>query len=440
VNRKLDDPALKDLVHDQAYTGGLQLQHRWADNAWTANANLMGSWVHGSPAAIAATQKDSVHYFQRPDATNVHLDPMRTSMSGVAAKWLVGQLGDTKHWRFGTGGDLRTSGLELNDAGFQLSSDRVVPFVLLQYHEDAPSAHVLNWGASADVFWIQTLEPRILDHGLEYSGNLQFANYWSLAGGGNLDRAKWSLSALRGGRGLRIDPGMANYVNLTTDTRKPLWGNLNAYGSHNGTSGALDGGVDLGATLQARSNLDLYAGPSLYARSDPMQYIDEVADPSGQSHFVFGRIHETDVSMTLRVNWTFSPHLTLQAYAQPYVASGHYDQLKDVDHPGAERYAERFHLLSPSEARLVDGAYQLNRDGAMFSVDRPDFNFRQLRSTVVLRWEYLPGSTVFAIWSHGRTSDTFDDGRLRVGRDLGDLGTAASENVVMVKANYWIGL
>jgi hypothetical protein len=48
---------------------------------------------------------------------------------------------------------------------------------------------------------------------------------------------------------------------------------------------------------------------------------------------VLGRIRETDVSTTLRVNWTFSPHLTLQAYAQPYIASGHYSELKDVDYP-----------------------------------------------------------------------------------------------------------
>ena len=58
---------------------------------------------------------------------------------------------------------------------------------------------------------------------------------------------------------------------------------------------------------------------------------------------------------------------------------------------------------------------------------------------MVLRWEYRPGSTVFAIWSHGQTGDAFDDGRLRLGRDLADLARARSEDVVMVKASYWIG-
>jgi hypothetical protein len=47
---------------------------------------------------------------------------------------------------------------------------------------------------------------------------------------------------------------------------------------------------------------------------------------------------------------------------------------------------------------------------------------------------------VFAIWSHGQTSDDLDDGRFRFGRDVTDLATAASDNIVMVKATYWIGL
>jgi hypothetical protein len=441
VNRKLDDPGLASAFHDQAYTGGVQLQHRWADNAWTANANLMGSWVHGTEQAIANTQKTAVHYFQRPDAEDAHFDPTRTSLSGLAAKWMFGQLGDTRHWRFGTGGDLRTPGLELNDAGFQTSSDKIVPFVWAQYREDSPSDHVLNWQLSSDVFWVQTFEPRLTDYGLESNGNIQFANYWSLSTYTNLDKGKWNVNALRGGRALRADTTTFGVLDLNTDTRKPVWFSANAYGGNNWGSGEISGGLDLGATIQARSNIDLTLGPSVYHRNDPLQYVDQVTDDraTDQTHFVFGRIHQTDVSMTVRANWTFSPHLTLQVYAQPYVSSGRYTELKDVDHPGAAQYADRFHLFAGNEIQLTD-AYHVARDGSSFSFDRPDFNFRQLRSTVVVRWEYLPGSTVFAIWSHGQTSDAFSNGRFQLGRDLSELGTSPSENIVMVKANYWIGL
>jgi hypothetical protein len=440
VHRKLAGTDLAATLHDQAYTGGLQLEHRWGDNAWVANVSTLGSWVHGTAEAIAATQTSSRHYFQRPDATDAHLDATRTSLAGMAARWMVGRLGDTKHWRFGTGGDLRTPGLELNDAGFQQGSDRMVPFVYGEYRDDAPGDHVLNWSVGGDVFTIASFDPRVLDYGLEYNTNVQLENHWSLAFGGNLDRGRWSPGALRGGPSLRTDTGLSNFAFVQTDNRAPVWFNLNVSGGVTPTSGRREVNVSLGGTVQARTNLDLFVGPSLYARRDPLQYVDQIADDAGATHYLFGRIHETDVSMTLRLNWTFSPHFALQAYAQPYVASGNYDELKDVDRPAAARYADRFHLLAPGEATLAAGTYRVMRDGAQYEFAQPDFNFRQLRSTVVVRWEYRPGSNVYAIWSHGRTSDAFDDGRLALGRDLGDLGRAASENVVMVKANYWIGL
>jgi hypothetical protein len=150
-------------------------------------------------------------------------------------------------------------------------------------------------------------------------------------------------------------------------------------------------------------------------------------------------MRETIFSMTVRAFWTFSPDLALHVYAHAYLASGRYAELKDVDHPGAERFTDRFHAFTPGEIRLSDGTYRVMRDGQSFGFDQPDFNFRQLRSTVVLRWEYRPGSTVFAIWSHGQTSQT-DDGRYRLGTDLSGLVHAPAENIVMVKANYWIGL
>jgi len=441
VSRKLEGTGLESTLHDQAYTAGLQLSHRWWDNAWTANLSTIGSWVHGTREAISKTQQDSVHYFQRPDARDAHLDETRTSLTGGDVKWMIGRLGDTKHWRFGLGGDVRTPGLELNDAGFQFNADRSVPFALLQYRENAPSEHILNWNLSTDVFVTHNFEPRVLDYGWEYNGYVQFTNRWAIAAGGNLDDGRWSTTALRGGPTLRGDLGWFNYLNVQTDARKPVWFYLNGNGGRNFGSGAIDGGVELGATIQARSNLDIFLAPSLYKRSDPLQYVDEQPDLGGAPHYIFGRIHQTDVSLTLRMNWTFSPHFALQAYAQPYISSGHYDELKDVDHPAARAYADRFHAFGGDELQRVDGTYHVMRTtGAAFSFDQPDFNFRQLRSTIVLRWEYRPGSTVFAIWSHGQTSDQLDDGRFRLGRDLADLGRAATDNIVMVKANYWIGL
>ena len=81
----------------------------------------------------------------------------------------------------------------------------------------------------------------------------------------------------------------------------------------------------------------------------------------------------------------------------------------------------------------------INSD-ARYRFARPDRNVRELHSTLVARWEYRPGSTVFAIWSHGQTTNQLTGGELALGRDLRTLVNAGSEDIVMIKVNYWIGL
>ncbi|MDB4959016.1 MAG: hypothetical protein JWO36_6585 [Myxococcales bacterium] len=437
VNRSLSGSPLAATLHDQAYTAGAQLQHHWGNNAWEANLHMVSSWVHGTEDAIAVTQRSNRHLFQRPDRTDLAFDPHRTSLGGFGATWMAGQIGDTKHWRFGSGGDLRTPGLELNDLGFQTNSDRVIPFVWGQYRVDEPSEHLLNWQANADVFLVNTFEPRVEAYGLECNANIQLPNYWQFGAGCNLARNRWDTTALRGGPALRADAGTNGFAWFNTDTRKRVYFNFNLSGNHNWTTDNTGYNIDVAATIQARSNIDIAVGPSWAERDDPLQYVDQVDDGT-MKHYILARIKEHVASVTVRMNWTFSPHLSLQAYAQPFVAAGRYSEYKDVNNPHAFRYEDRFHLLQGSDYAIAAGTVNVNYAGT-YSFAQPDFNFRQLRSTLVMRWEYRPGSTVFAIWSHGRT-DQVADGRFRLGHDFNTLIDGGGENIVMVKANYWIGL
>ena len=444
VHRKLEGTGLADILHDQAYTGGGLVSHRWAKNAWQLDARFVGSVVHGSEAAIERTQTLQHHLYQRPDAPHVELDPTRTSLAGYGGTWKVGRYGNTKHWRYMFAGDLRSPGLELNDAGFQVTGDRAIPFVWAQYHDEKPGKHVLHWQASADYFHVYdqiSTDARLAAQGLEFNADVQLENYWSLGGGGNLMDDIWSPGALRGGPALHADDRVFGFAWLNSDTRKRVWVSVNAYGSHAPAADSIDGGLDLGATIQARSNIDIFLGPSVWSGSSSLQYVAETADTMGQPHYVFARIRQRTVAMTMRVNWTFSPKLSLQAYAQPFLASGRYTDFKDVTNPGAERFRDRFDLLGGPNLMLSEDrdTYTATNRGGTFEFGRPDFDFRQLRSTLVVRWEYRPGSNVYAIWSHGRTS-AFDDGRFRLGRSLEGLFDARGENIVMVKANYWIGL
>jgi len=160
------------------------------------------------------------------------------------------------------------------------------------------------------------------------------------------------------------------------------------------------------------------------------------------SHYLFGRLHQVVTALTARASWTYSPTLSLQFYAQPFIASGAYREFKEAADTYANDYEDRFDEYGPDELREMDGVVYVDRNGdgaPELAFDHPDFNVRELSTNFVMRWEYRPGSTIFLIWSHGRGSSEVD-GRYRPGHDLGQLADEVGEHVVMAKANFWVGL
>jgi len=118
------------------------------------------------------------------------------------------------------------------------------------------------------------------------------------------------------------------------------------------------------------------------------------------------------------------------------VSAGAYDAFKQVAEPTAAAYSDRFEGVS---VRLDEGTYfaDLDSDATEESFGNPNFSFKQFRSNAVLRWEYLPGSALFLVWSQGR--DGFDrNGDFDFAGDVGDLFELAPQNVFMVKFSYWM--
>jgi hypothetical protein len=441
VHRALGGTGLESILHDQAYTAGAQLQHRWSDDAWGLELRTVGSLVRGTPEAVARTQRAPHHLFQRPDARSFAFDPTREQLEGAGATWRVGRYGNTKRWRFMFGGDVRSAELELNDMGFQRNSDRAVPFLWVERHDETPGDYVLQYQVAADVFAVVDElgdGGRLIDGGLECNGSVQLVSRWTFGYGCNLLRTRWRPTALRGGPALRAGGQYNGSLWLNTDTSRRVVVSASAWGAREPESDSIDAGVDAGVTIQVQPNLDVFVGPSYQAGSEAMQYVAEAEDELGRPRYVLARIRQATAAVTMRLNWTFTPTLSLQLYAQPFLATGRYSEYKDVVDAGAARYRDRYVSLEPTLMRGEDGTYTAERDGR-FSFARPDFSVREMRSTAVLRWQYRPGSSVFAIWSRGRASSD-DDGRFALGRAVRELSRADGEDVVMVKANYWVGL
>ena len=140
---------------------------------------------------------------------------------------------------------------------------------------------------------------------------------------------------------------------------------------------------------------------------------------SDTTHFTFARLDQSTIGITGRANWTATPTLSVQLYAQPFVSSGAFSRWREMAHARSIEAAKRFKAYSGGNS--------------------PDeFNFKQFNSNAVVRWEYRAGSTLFVVWQQGRAQSELNPGTFAFSRDYRDLFRAHPINTVLLKVAYWL--
>ncbi|HEX2095395.1 MAG TPA: DUF5916 domain-containing protein, partial [Longimicrobiaceae bacterium] len=448
THRQLDGREEFSFLRSAAYSAGINGRHRFARGTWEANGYLAGSHIRGSEEAILRVQQGSAHYFQRPDADHVEVDSTRTSLGGAVASFWVGKNGGSK-LRGGFGGHLRTPGLELNDLGFMGEADQVQLFASWRWQQYEPQGIFRSWSVGINPFSMWTTGGERIYSQLGHWTNFELKNFWN--GGWWMGRRFEALSngALRGGPAIVRPSGLRYSTWLSSDRRKPVGANFNVWGGFEDDGGQWDYGISTGLSYRPSAQLNLSVSPSYGRSNQTWQYVTQQDGPGGR-HYVFAHMDQRTVSVTTRLNYTLSPTLSLEFYAQPFVSAGSYDRFMEVADPRASSFRDRFDVFGAREISFDPkrGSYAVNRDGdaeADYTFSDPDFNFKQLRSNAVLRWEYRPGSTLFVVWGQGRT-DYLPDGSFGLGRDFGRLlgmdgdHPVPATNVLLVKFNYWLNL
>ncbi len=422
------------LLRTGAYTGGFDFRHRFGlDDRFLVNGYLLGSHVRGSPGAMEATQRSPARYFQRPDADYVEVDPTLTSMNGWAGKMELFKVGGG-FWRWGTSVNARSPGFEPNDLGYQRESDLILHAGFVGYNHYTPSERLRQWNLSVNAWHGWTFGGERVATGGNLNGSLTLPNYWGGFAGVNRDFEAFSNSTLRGGPLLRREARTNGWFGFFTDSRKAVQANLSNNWSRASETDSWSWSTSANLRWRPSGRVNLNAGPFLERTVNELQWVDRVAAQG--EHYIFGRIDQKTVGLTSRVDFTFKPDLTLQLYAQPFVSAGGYQDFKEVADPRARRLAERYTGLAPvlsGDEYRVD----LDGDGTPESFSKPDFNFQQFRSTLVLRWEYRPGSLLYLVWSQGRNNVT-GDGTLVLDDNFRDLFRGRADNVFMFKMSYWI--
>jgi hypothetical protein len=418
VNRQLDD-GTEDFLRRSATVAGIDARHRFANGKFSASTSLAFSKVSGTESAIARTQRSAVHLFQRVDS-DLDYDPTRTSLNGTALSARLEKVNGIV--RGGTSYQRWSPGFEANDLGFLSQADQQSLYSYLSIRSAQPKSFYRRASAQVSLYnqfnidGMPTFQiPEIVAEATFRNSSSFSADLWrDNAGKVYCDRCA------RGGPALRLSPATNLLINWSSDPRATLQRSFAAIY----TTG--DGGrsqlwrVRPYLTLRAASNISVELGGRYQRNKDNTQFYGNTGPVGGEdTHYLFAHLDQHLLSFQTRFSITATPNLSLQFYGEPFVTTGEYSNVRELDSPRARDYADRFKPYA-------------------LSSDPGGFNEKEFHSNMVLRWEYRPGSSIFVVWSQGRLQDDRNLGNFAPGRDYRDLFSARPDNTLLIKASYWL--
>ena len=442
VNRENE---LADLLHRSAYSGGVDFQHFWKNRTWTFRARGLFSRVEGSEEAIAATQTAFEHLFQRPNARHVKVDGGRTSLTGHGGTLALAKFGGKSGklgqvFKFESGVTWRSPELELNDIGFMQTADEINHFTWVGYHFPQSFSIFRQFRLNYNHFSKWDFGGQFLNQVFNVNAHANFKNNWQIGGGSSYNPLDISNNALRGGSSLRKPPGMSQFFYVGSDYRKNIFVNLSNFNAWGFDNTVKFNDVSLLVRLQPLDalNIGINAGYNYFWRRQD-QWVTQVRF-GDETRTIVSEVAQKTLRLTFRLNYNITPDLTVQYYGQPFITRPEYRNFGYVIAPLHRSFEARFHRYAGEEIKIENGKYQIdeNRDGIVdYSFSKPDFNFVQFRSNLVIRWEYVPGSEVFLVWSQANTPDAFGDLERPLHTSLFDnLFDQQGRNIFLVKMTY----
>ncbi len=322
-------------------------------------------------------------------------------MTGAIAKMFG------KHFQAEFGATVKDVNLSINRLGYTARNNSRRTWMWVQYRTQDDwfifrnTYHNLN-------FWIgENYQHVNIERGGNYNTYWEFRNNWNLSWGFNVDYIGYDDLETRGAGNWKVPPSRGWWASLNTDSRKPISLNLNpgSGSSRNGSWWAHYTGL----FFHPRSNMEYSVGANIYRIFDQTRW---VTNNDGQP--IFADLDQDRFTFDVTAAIMLSKNLSFQLSGQGYLTGLDYSNYRP--YLGGDRY------------------------GPNIDIGNLDQNYSALNSTMVIRWEYLPGSTLYLVWT--RVFDETDRSvhNLDLNRDLGRLFSAGSNNVWLVKASYWWNL
>ena len=451
LHRDLGADGIFDFLPSQAYNAGVRFEHQWNDRGWRLNGFLAASHVRGTPDAMVRVQRASNHYFQRPDAPSLAVDSAATTFTGASWRLQLDRQ-NTRHWTGSIWTSEITPGFEINDLGFSSARERFEGGARFGYREVRPGKHFRDYNFNFMTFYNfshdgldgafgwDTWRKAYTGGTFNLSSRATFLNFNNVDMSVSWQPDTYSRVATRGGP-IMIEPGNKGFrAGFGTDRRHALSVNTGINASQGSLGSGHEFSADGSVNYRPNSQLVLQLRPEYSIQTDRGQYVTSTSAvsyaPTFGRRYLFGDLERKTFSLETRADYTFSPTLTLQVYAQPLISSGDYVRYKQLVTPATYD----FQVLNPTLTASRDQQLDFDGNGSTdYTFADKDFNVRSLIGSAVLRWEYRPGSTIFLVWQRQQQGDgTLGD--FDFGRDVDALWSAPADNRFMLKMNYWLGL
>jgi hypothetical protein len=445
TTRSVNDTAIAGQLRRQAVVSGLDFEHSWSSRQWIMTGFAVGSRVEGTPASIAITQRASSRYYQRPDAPYVRFDSTRSFLGGYMDELALQENGAA--WSGSLAFKEASPGFEINDIGFQSKVDYRALSAEVNYRKTNAGRFLRNYDGWAGANYVANFGGVAIYNGAATGGDVQFSDLWQIGAFERINGAAYDERLTRGGPLLRMPALHESNFYVMSDSRWPVTATLNLDYIHD-RSGSTNLTASLPLDWRPASYVHVSAGPALMRQFSTDQYVTTVADPTATttfgSRYIFSNLHQTTFSLDARIDWTFTPTLTLQMYAQPFVSAGRYDGLKEFARPRSYSFtvygADGRSTLSYDATQRL---YTVDPDGpggaSAFTAENPNFNIRSLHGNAVARWQYRAGSTLFLVWQQERSGLDPSLSEFEFRRDASAVFRSQPTNVFLVKVAYWLG-
>lgn len=333
-------------------------------------------------------------------------------MDGSAGKMNFSKDGG-EHWRGYVSFDYTSKRYNINDIGFFRRPNDYGWQAQLLYRDDKVTDLKRIYNVSSGWHLRRNFDGAELIHSVNLEGYVLLPNYWEMEVNGEINEGKHDDRETRGMRLYNKPATRTVSFFLETDSREQIVGELGLeMGSDTRKGGWFGAGLEL--ELKPSSSLTLQFEVEHTRRNAILAWVLNVTQGGDPSIFAERTTMEWD--MTSRGSFVFTRDLTLQWYLQLFLAKGKYENYQ--------------HYLGGETFTPVGRAY-----------NNLNFNFNRLslNSNLVLRWEYLPGSTFYLVWSQARSGEHGLYGT-SFGDDFRDTFQLPLENVLLLKVSHWMSL